>query len=240
MCSSLRASHDGTPNTLLEGMACGCFPIVEIWNLYENDCDGENGFLVDPSDPTLLRMRSFAPYGTRLRRRARALNAKIIRASSIWLSDAPSRGFLPKPVVALNAHIVTKFVCPSPSVIGILLPVPISPRNPDNHACAESPFSGKIPTVSHFGDGAMPLRIAGRRRGHHPLRGRQRSNRVGSSPPCHHRSIGERPAAHDGNMPRLRPTGLDDLALTYTANLQLRELRRGLEARGHCFNSRRL
>lgn len=49
------SSHDGTPNTLLEAMACGCFPIVgDIESLQEWITHGENGFLVDPRDPTAL------------------------------------------------------------------------------------------------------------------------------------------------------------------------------------------
>jgi glycosyltransferase involved in cell wall biosynthesis len=46
------STHDGTPNTLLEAMACGCFPVVgDIEPLREWITQGENGFLVDPGDP---------------------------------------------------------------------------------------------------------------------------------------------------------------------------------------------
>jgi len=46
------STHDGTPNTLLEAMACGCFPVVgDIESLREWITQGENGFLVDPADP---------------------------------------------------------------------------------------------------------------------------------------------------------------------------------------------
>jgi glycosyltransferase involved in cell wall biosynthesis len=46
------SSHDGTPNTLLEAMACGCFPVAgDIESLREWIVDGENGLLVDPTDP---------------------------------------------------------------------------------------------------------------------------------------------------------------------------------------------
>ncbi len=48
-------THDGTPNTLLEAMACGCFPIAgDIESLREWIIPGENGLLVDPSDPRAL------------------------------------------------------------------------------------------------------------------------------------------------------------------------------------------
>ena len=43
--------HDGTPNTLLEALACGCFPIAgDIESIREWIVDGINGFLVDPTD----------------------------------------------------------------------------------------------------------------------------------------------------------------------------------------------
>jgi glycosyltransferase involved in cell wall biosynthesis len=45
------SSHDGTPNTFLEALACGCFPVVgDIESLREWLSDGENGLLVDPRD----------------------------------------------------------------------------------------------------------------------------------------------------------------------------------------------
>jgi len=45
------SSHDGTPNTFLEALACGCFPVVgDIESLQEWLTDGVNGFLVDPKD----------------------------------------------------------------------------------------------------------------------------------------------------------------------------------------------
>lgn len=46
------SSHDGTPNTFLEALACGCFPVVgDIESLREWLTNGENGLLVDPKDP---------------------------------------------------------------------------------------------------------------------------------------------------------------------------------------------
>ncbi|MBW8009671.1 MAG: glycosyltransferase family 4 protein [Chloroflexi bacterium] len=49
------SEHDGTPNSLLEAMACGCFPIAgDIESLHEWIADGENGLLVPPSDPHSL------------------------------------------------------------------------------------------------------------------------------------------------------------------------------------------
>jgi glycosyltransferase involved in cell wall biosynthesis len=47
--------HDGTPNSLLEGMACGCFPVAgDLESIREWVNSGENGLLVDPADPRAL------------------------------------------------------------------------------------------------------------------------------------------------------------------------------------------
>lgn len=49
------STHDGTPNTLLEAMACGCFPIAgDLESIREWITHGENGYLVDPGDPQSL------------------------------------------------------------------------------------------------------------------------------------------------------------------------------------------
>jgi glycosyltransferase involved in cell wall biosynthesis len=72
--------HDGTPNTLLEGMASGCFPVAgDLESIREWITDGENGLLTDPTDP-----RKFAESIVRglksknLREQAAGLNAKRI------------------------------------------------------------------------------------------------------------------------------------------------------------------
>ncbi len=49
------ATHDGTPNSVLEGMALGCLPIVgRIESLEEWIEHGRNGLLVDPNDPNSI------------------------------------------------------------------------------------------------------------------------------------------------------------------------------------------
>jgi glycosyltransferase involved in cell wall biosynthesis len=46
------SSHDGTPNTFLEALACGCFPVVgDIASLREWLDNGVNGLLVNSRDP---------------------------------------------------------------------------------------------------------------------------------------------------------------------------------------------
>jgi glycosyltransferase involved in cell wall biosynthesis len=46
------SAHDGTPNSLLEAMACGCFPVAgDIESLREWITPGVNGLLVEPNKP---------------------------------------------------------------------------------------------------------------------------------------------------------------------------------------------
>ncbi|NPV55763.1 MAG: glycosyltransferase [Anaerolineae bacterium] len=50
-CSVTISSHDGTPNSLLESMACGCLPVAgDIESLREWVTPGLNGLLVPPED----------------------------------------------------------------------------------------------------------------------------------------------------------------------------------------------
>jgi glycosyltransferase involved in cell wall biosynthesis len=49
------SEHDGAPNSLIEAMACGCFPVAgDIESVREWIRHGENGLLVDPADPQAL------------------------------------------------------------------------------------------------------------------------------------------------------------------------------------------
>ena len=49
------STHDGTPNTLLEGMACGCYPVAgDLESIREWITPGVNGQLIDPSEPQAL------------------------------------------------------------------------------------------------------------------------------------------------------------------------------------------
>lgn len=75
------STHDGTPNTLLEAMSSGCFPVLgDIESVREWIRDGDNGLLVDPSDPKELAKAIIqALKDTELRRRAAKINAELIR-----------------------------------------------------------------------------------------------------------------------------------------------------------------
>lgn len=74
--------HDGTPNSLLEGMACGCFPIAgDLESIREWITPGHNGLLVDPNDPQAIADAILtALENENLRHEAAGLNAKIISA----------------------------------------------------------------------------------------------------------------------------------------------------------------
>jgi glycosyltransferase involved in cell wall biosynthesis len=76
------SSHDGTPNTLLESMACGCFPVLgDIESIREWITDGENGFLCNESDAAALACCVIrALQNPALRMAAAKINGDLIRA----------------------------------------------------------------------------------------------------------------------------------------------------------------
>ena len=72
--------HDGTPNTLLEGMACGCFPIAgDLESIREWITPHENGLLFDPTDPQSIAVGILtAIQNKNLREKAAGLNQEMI------------------------------------------------------------------------------------------------------------------------------------------------------------------
>jgi glycosyltransferase involved in cell wall biosynthesis len=72
--------HDGTPNTLLEAMACGCFPVAgDIESVREWIIDEVNGLLCDPTDPTsLANAMARALTQVQMRNEARTVNVGLI------------------------------------------------------------------------------------------------------------------------------------------------------------------
>jgi glycosyltransferase involved in cell wall biosynthesis len=74
------AIHDGTPNSLLEGMACGCFPIAgDLESIREWITHGQNGLLVNPNDSqSIADGILLAIQREDLRREAAGLNTNII------------------------------------------------------------------------------------------------------------------------------------------------------------------
>jgi glycosyltransferase involved in cell wall biosynthesis len=73
-------THDGTPNTLLEAMACGCFPVVgDIESLREWIIPGVNGLLVTPDDSRALAGAIVQALETpALRASAAAYNQRLV------------------------------------------------------------------------------------------------------------------------------------------------------------------
>ncbi len=74
--------HDGTPNSLLEGMACGCFPVAgDLESIREWITHAQNGLLVDPGNPQAIADAILIALEREdLRREAAGLNSKIISA----------------------------------------------------------------------------------------------------------------------------------------------------------------
>lgn len=74
------STHDGTPNTLLEAMACGCLPIAgDLESLREWIIPGENGLLIDPADPSALAQAILTALGDpSLRQRALKTNVRLV------------------------------------------------------------------------------------------------------------------------------------------------------------------
>lgn len=74
------STHDGTPNTLLEGMACGCFPIVgDLESIREWITDNKNGLLIDSGNPSALAEAIIRAIKEKdLRAKAAGLNREII------------------------------------------------------------------------------------------------------------------------------------------------------------------
>lgn len=86
------SSHDGTPNSLLEALACGCFPVVgDIPSLQEWITQGENGYLVNPQDPNALAEAILAALDAEdLRRRAAEQNLAAIRERAAQQATRPT------------------------------------------------------------------------------------------------------------------------------------------------------
>lgn len=75
------SQHDGTPNSLLEAMACGCFPVAgDIESLREWITPGVNGLLVEPNKPQgLAEAILTAIENPALRSSAAEINLDLIR-----------------------------------------------------------------------------------------------------------------------------------------------------------------
>ncbi len=74
------STHDGTPNSLLEAMATGVYPVCgDLDSIREWITPGTNGSLVDPSDPDALASAIIAGLqNAKLRKSAADENSKLI------------------------------------------------------------------------------------------------------------------------------------------------------------------
>ncbi|HEX5810313.1 MAG TPA: glycosyltransferase family 4 protein, partial [Anaerolineales bacterium] len=74
--------HDGTPNTLLEGIACGCFPVAgDLQSVREWITPGKNGLLFDAETPRSIADALLTALDNKsLRAEAAGLNRDMISA----------------------------------------------------------------------------------------------------------------------------------------------------------------
>ena len=74
------STHDGTPNTLLEAMACGCFPVVgDLEALREWITPGVNGMLVEANKPQgVAEALLLALNQPDLRKQAAEVNRRLV------------------------------------------------------------------------------------------------------------------------------------------------------------------
>ena len=86
------SSHDGTPNTLLEALACGCAPVAgRIESLEEWITSGKNGELVNPRDPDALAKAVLdALHSPEKRRQAAEINRELLLARAADQATLPA------------------------------------------------------------------------------------------------------------------------------------------------------
>ncbi len=84
--------HDGTPNTLLEGMACGCLPVAgDLESIREWIKPGKNGVLVDAADPQSVANGILEALNNKnLRQEAAGINEKLIRERADYAHCMPA------------------------------------------------------------------------------------------------------------------------------------------------------
>jgi len=85
------SSHDGTPNSLLEAMACGCFPVAgDIESIREWIEPGVNGLLVTPHNPKeLAEAICQALDDNRLRKKAVNINYQVVLERAAKAATSP-------------------------------------------------------------------------------------------------------------------------------------------------------
>ena len=81
--------HDGTPNTLLEGIACGCFPVAgDLESIREWITPDKNGLLFNSNDPrSTANAILTALENKNLRTKAAGLNQDMITARAEYVHN---------------------------------------------------------------------------------------------------------------------------------------------------------
>ncbi|HSG42306.1 MAG TPA: glycosyltransferase family 4 protein [Anaerolineales bacterium] len=81
--------HDGTPNTLLEGMACGCFPVAgDLESIREWISPNENGLLFDSTNSGSIADAIIEGIESKsLREKAAGLNGELISARAEYKNN---------------------------------------------------------------------------------------------------------------------------------------------------------
>lgn len=82
---------DGTPNSMLEAMACGSFPVMsDLESIREWICHGQNGLLFDPAQPQeLIHCLETALDDASLRQQAQEKNIEMVRKSADYWRVMP-------------------------------------------------------------------------------------------------------------------------------------------------------
>ena len=100
------STHDGSPNSLLEAIACGCFPVAgNIESIREWIRDGENGLLVDPTDPKALAQAIITGVAdSQLRKQARETNFRLIDEFAAYDKVMPQANHFYQEVLQAAKH----------------------------------------------------------------------------------------------------------------------------------------
>jgi glycosyltransferase involved in cell wall biosynthesis len=95
--------HDGTPNSLLEGIACGCFPAAgDLESIREWITPNENGLLFDANDPRSIADALISAIENKnLRSKAAGLNQEIIASRAEYKSNMLKAEELYKQVISI-------------------------------------------------------------------------------------------------------------------------------------------
>lgn len=95
--------HDGTPNSLLEGIACGCFPVAgDLESIREWITPNENGLLFDSNDSQSIADSICASLENKaLRRKAAESNREIISTRADYGSNMKRANEFYKKVMKL-------------------------------------------------------------------------------------------------------------------------------------------